>query len=60
MDVEDLSKEERSRSGRVETSGEGLYEIPDRTEEKYHIQFDRSIEKYMDILHDLLSDSVKS
>lgn len=34
MDVEDLTKEERPRSGRVETWDEGLYEILDRTEGK--------------------------
>jgi len=39
LDVEDLSKEERPRSGRVETWDDGLYEILERSEEKYFLQF---------------------
>ena len=39
LDVEDLSKEERPRSGRVETWDDGLYEILERSEEKYFLHF---------------------
>lgn len=39
MDVEDLSKEARPRSGRVEMWDEGLYEILERTGEKYVLEF---------------------